>query len=194
MNSRWQYYKRLVALYRSYRRRQAIVPVPPLRLWLEISSRCNLRCGACPNKDLPGNQKGDMEWPLFKNVVDQASEFAFEINLHHRGESLLHPEAGRFIRYAGATGVSCRLHTNATLLRGKLSDEILGSGLQRLSVSFDGFNAAAYEANRLGASFAEVSGNVADFLERRRRLKQRHPRVTIEAMALPPVKDNARRR
>lgn len=179
------YYRRLLALYRSYRRREAVVSAPPLRLWVEISSRCNLRCPVCPNKDLAPSQKGDMPWPLFQSIIDQGREFAFEINLHHRGEPLLHPEAGRFIRYAAATGASCRLHTNATLLRGELADEILASGLQRLSVSFDGFSAAAYEANRVGARFDQVSGNVANFLARRRQLQQKHPRVAIEVMDLP---------
>jgi hypothetical protein len=194
MKSRWQYYRRLAALYRSYRRRDTTVDAPPLRLWLEISSRCNLRCGACPNKDLPPGQKGDMAWPLFQGTVDQAREFAFELNLHHRGESLLHPEAGRFIRYAVASGVHCRLHTNAVLLSGRLADDILGSGLGRLSVSLDGFSAEAYEANRVGASFATVTGNVADFLAARRRLGRKLPRVAIEVLDLPAAAGGPRRR
>ena len=132
MKRTWRYYRRLAALYGSYRRRDAVVAAPPLRLWLEISSRCNLRCPACPNKDLPAAQKGDMPWPLFRRVVDQAREFALEVNLHHRGETLLHPDAGRMARYAAGAGLPCRLHTNATLLSGGVVGELLESGLQRL--------------------------------------------------------------
>ncbi len=135
-----------------------------------------------------------MEWPLFKKVVDQAQRFAFEINLHHRGETLLHPQAGRFIRYAAASGTRCRLHTNATLLRGAVVEDILASGLQSLSVSFDGFDAATYEKNRVGASFDRVGGNIADFLQRRRRLRQKHPRLAIEAMEFSTAGGGADRR
>lgn len=194
MNGKWAYYKRLASLYRSYRRRDPVVPSPPLRLWVEISSRCNLRCAFCPNKDLPAGQKGDMDWALFRNVIDQGRAFAFEVNLHHRGETLLHPEAGRFIRYAAGTGLSCRLHTNATLLKGKINEEILSSPLQRLSVSFDGFSAETYEKNRSGASFEQVTGNIAGFLEQRRRRQQNHPRLTIEMMELPAAADGNERR
>ena len=175
MTGKINYYRRLFALYRSYRRRDIVVPAPPLRLWVEISSRCNLRCPVCPNKDLPAKQKGDMAWPLFKKVIDQGRDFAFEINLHHRGESLLHPEAGRFIRYAAAQGIFSKLHTNGTLLNREMSEAILASGLQRLSISFDGFSAAVYEKNRVGASFEQVTENIGGFLQRRRQLRQKDP-------------------
>jgi len=186
MTGKIRYYRRLFTLYRNYRRRDAIVPSPPLRLWVEISSRCNLRCAVCPNKDLPDEQKGDMKWALFKKVIDQAQRFAFEINLHHRGETLLHQEAGRFIRYASGPDIFSRLHTNATLLKGKISDEILASGLQRLSVSFDGFSADVYEKNRCGANFDEVSQNIIDFLQRRRQLRKKNPHLAIEVMEFSP--------
>jgi pyruvate-formate lyase-activating enzyme len=185
MTGKIDYYRRLLALYRSYRRRDAIVAAPPLRLWVEISSRCNLRCPICPNKDLPAASKGDMGWPLFKHVVDQAREFAFEINLHHRGESLLHPEVGRFIDYAAAQDLSTKLHTNGTLLNQEMTAKLLASGLRRLSISFDGIDAGEYEKNRVGASFDMVTANIAAFLERRRQLRQKLPRLAIEMIALP---------
>jgi len=191
MADKWDYYRRLAALFRSYRRRDPEVAAPPLRLWLEISSRCNLRCAVCPNQELPAQNKGDMAWPLFRGLVDQAASFALEINLHHRGEPLLHPEAGRLIRYAAACGVPCRLHTNATLLRGEVADDILASGLERLSVSFDGFHAAAYEAIRRGARFDQVLENIAAFLRRRGRGR---PRLAVEVMDLPGAGDRCQRR
>ena len=185
MKGKTGYYLRLAKLYHSYRRRDAIVPAPPLRLWVEISSRCNLRCAVCPNKDLRSEQKGDMEWALFKKVVDQGRAFAFEINLHHRGETLLHPEAGRFIRYAAEQGVFTRLHSNGTLLDATLSAEIIASDLQRLSISFDGFTASAYEKNRVGASFEQVADHIETFLRLRRRSGKKTPRLSIEVMELP---------
>ena len=194
MTGKINYYKRLLALYRSYRRRDLIVAPPPLRLWVELSSRCNLRCPVCPNQDLPEADKGDMAWPLFKHVIDQGDEFAFEINLHHRGESLLHKEAGRFIRYAAAKGTFCKLHTNGTLLRGETAEAILASGLQRLSISFDGFSAASYEKNRVGASFAQVTENIAAFLERRRQLQKKIPRLAIEVMEISPAAEETAER
>ena len=187
MTGKLNYYRRLFALYRSYRRRDLVVPVPPLRLWVELSSRCNLRCPFCPNKDLPDAAKGDMAWPLFKKIIDEGRDFAFEINLHHRGESLLHAEAGRFIRYASSQGVPSKLHTNGTLLKGKMIEDILASGLQRLSVSFDGASAAEYEKKRVNASFEQVTENIRTFLEQRRQAGRKTPRLAIEMMRTSPA-------
>jgi radical SAM protein with 4Fe4S-binding SPASM domain len=184
MTGKINYYQRLFALFRSYRRADTVVAAPPLRLWVEISSRCNLRCPVCPNQDLSASQKGDMAWPLFKKVIDQARDFAFEINLHHRGESLLHPEVGRYINYATAQGIICKLHTNGTLLNREMSEAILASGLQRLSISFDGFSAAVYEKNRVGAIFEQVTENINGFLQLRRQLLKKAPRLAIEVIEL----------
>jgi radical SAM protein with 4Fe4S-binding SPASM domain len=184
MTGKMDYYRRLFALYRSYRRRELVVAAAPLRLWVEISSRCNLRCPVCPNKDLAQSQKGDMAWPLFKKVIDEARDFTFEINLHHRGETLLHPEAGRYINYAAAQGIFSKLHTNGTLLNREMSAEILASKLRRLSISFDGFSAAVYEKNRAGASFDQVTENISGFLQQRRQLQKKTPRLVIEVIEL----------
>ena len=91
------------------------------------------------------------------------------------------------------SGLSCQLHTNGTLLDGKISEEILASELQRLSISFDGFSAAAYEKNRVGASFEQVTETSA-FLEQRRRRRQKTPRLTIEMMEFPAVAERIKRR
>ncbi|MEI6614249.1 MAG: radical SAM protein, partial [Chrysiogenales bacterium] len=194
MTGKIEYYRRLFALYRSYHRRDTVVAVPPLRLWVEISSRCNLRCPVCPNKDLPPSQKGDMNWPLFKKVIDQARGFVFEINLHHRGESLLHPEIGRYINYAAANEIFSKLHTNGTLLNREISEDILASGLQRLSISFDGFNAAVYEKNRVDASFEQVTENISGFLQRRRQLRMKTPRLAIEMIDISPLRSEGKER
>lgn len=123
-----------------------------------------------------------MAWPLFKKVIDEARDFAFEINLHHRGESLLHPEFGRCLKYAAAQGIFCKLHTNGTLLNEEMSEAILASGLQRLSISFDGFSAAVYEKNRAGASYEQVMENISGFLQRRRQLRKKTPQLAIEVL------------
>jgi MoaA/NifB/PqqE/SkfB family radical SAM enzyme len=194
MTGKIKYYRRLLALYRSFRRRDLVVPAPPLRLWVELSSRCNLRCPVCPNKDLPSEHKGDMAWPLFKKVIDQGRHFAFEINLHHRGESLLHPEIGRYIDYAAAQGIRSKLHTNGTLLNREMSEKILASELQRLSISFDGFSAVVYEKNRVGASFEQVTKNISGFLQRRRQMRKKTPKLAIEVIELSTSQSEGKKR
>lgn len=178
------YYHRLWRLYRHYRRRDIVVPALPLRLWVEMSARCNLSCVMCPNKDFAPEEKGDMSWDVFRRTIDEAAGFAFDIALHHRGESLLHPQAAEFINYACRSGRTVKLHTNATLLTPELAEVMIAAGLQRLSISFDGFVAEEYEKVRRGADFNGVRENIRRLLALRNERNKRFPRVALEVIAL----------
>ncbi len=99
-----EYYRRLWAIFRSYRKRETVLPYLPIRLWIEPTSFCNLKCVMCPNKDLDRRDKGYMPLELFRKIVDEAAGFIHEANLIHRGESLLHPDFFEMVRYAGRGG------------------------------------------------------------------------------------------
>src|SRR4030042_6815082 len=111
-----EYYRRLWAIFRAYRKRETVLPYLPIRLWIEPTSFCNLKCVMCPNKDLDKKDKGYMTFGLFRKIVDEAKDFIHEANLTHRGESLLHPEFIEMVRYASDAGIGPRLHTTGPLL------------------------------------------------------------------------------
>ena len=111
-------------------------------------------------QDLNKEDRGTMEMSLYRKIIDEARAFAFDINLAHRGESLLHPHLIEAIRYAKSQGLYTRLHTNGSLLTEDLSREIIASGLDRLSFSFDGFTKEAYEGIRRGGDFDKTIGNI----------------------------------
>jgi len=176
---------RMLSLYRSYiLRRSKNVPLP-IRLWIEPTSFCNLRCIMCPNKDIPKSEKGFMEFSLFKKIIDEVSTFVHDINLFHRGESLLHPGIFKMIKYAKDKGLSTRLNTNATLLNEKKSYEILESGLDFLSFSFDGYDKKTYEKIRVGANFDRTLNNIIDFLLIKKKLCKNSPYTTFTVIEFP---------
>lgn len=166
----------------------------PVRLWIEASARCNFSCVMCPNKDLAESAKGDMEWDIFRRVIDEARGFVFDLNLHHRGESLLHPQIVPMIRYASSKGMVTKLHTNGSLLKGETIDGIIAAGLHRLSISFDGFAKEDYEKIRRGADFDEVVAHIQELLRRRRSLGKRLPFVAIEVIELSAKQVEAEKR
>jgi hypothetical protein len=113
---RLEYYRRLGQALRSYKSHKTRLSYMPIRLWIEPTSVCNLACVMCPNKDLPKEQKGLMDFDLFRKIVDEAKDFVFDVHLLHRGESLAHPDFFRMVRYAHEAGLVTRFHTNGTLL------------------------------------------------------------------------------
>ncbi len=113
---RFDYYRRLWRIYRSYAGKETRLAHMPIRLWIEATSTCGLSCVMCPNKSLPREQRGFMDFGLFKKIIDEAKGFVFDVHLLHRGEPLAHPDFFRMIRYAHDAGIVTRFHTNGTLL------------------------------------------------------------------------------
>jgi hypothetical protein len=176
---------RLAQITWHYRFRKSVsVPYAPYRLWIEPTNRCNLSCVMCPNKDLPPDSLGFMDFDLFRSIADQAAGHVHDVNLHHRGEPTLHPRLTDMIRYADGHGMKVKLHTNASALTETLSKDLIRSGLRLISFSFDGYTAGVYESVRVGARFERGIGNIRRFLELKRELGAERLRTVMEVMEL----------
>ncbi|MBM3293341.1 MAG: radical SAM protein [Candidatus Aminicenantes bacterium] len=185
--TRLDYYRRLWKIFRGYRGKRTRLSYLPVRLWVEPTSVCNLRCLMCPNKDLPREQKGFMDFGLFRKIIDEAKDFIFDVHLLHRGESLLHPDFFRMVRYAREAGISTRFHTNGTLLDEDKSRRLIEAGLDQFALSFDGFDAPSYESIRVNAKFEATISNIRRFLEIKREMGAKRPSTTIELIHFPNV-------
>ncbi len=133
----------------------------------------------CMNKDLPSDAFGFMKMELFKKIIDELSHHSFDIYLHHRGESLLHPELADMVAYAHAKGIKTRLHTNATLLNEKKSEMLIDAGLDFLSFSFDGYEKDEYESIRINATYEKTIENIKKFLFIKKKKEASNPYVTF---------------
>ncbi len=164
----------------AYKQKREVVKAMPLRLWVETSTMCNLECIMCPNKDLPDDQVSVMDLELFEKIVDEASGFAQDIYLHHRGEPLINPQLFSMIRYAEEAGLRTRFHTNGTMLTPARATKLLEAAPSMISFSFDGFSKEPYERIRQGASFEKTLENIL-FLAKQKRLKKlKHPYIVVE--------------
>jgi len=154
----------------------------------------------CPNRSLERGKKGFMKLDLYKRIIDEASDYAYDINVHHRGESLIHPDLFEMIKYANHKGLLTELHTNATLLTEERSYKTLESGLDLLSFSFDGYNKETYEKIRVNANFNETLNNIVRFLQIKKQLGKTKPYTRFEIMEVlggevePSVKEELRGR
>jgi radical SAM protein with 4Fe4S-binding SPASM domain len=171
---------RLARMLMDYRRRSEAPRALPIRLWIETSGRCNLRCGMCPNSRLPSDQKSLMDMPLFRKIVDEAKTFANDVYLHHRGEPLLNSALFDMIAYAREAGLRTRLHTNGTLLDAFKAEKLLKARPDLVSFSVDGFHKQDYENIRQGANFETTVDNIIRFIGMRRQMRLTRPYVVVE--------------
>jgi radical SAM protein with 4Fe4S-binding SPASM domain len=175
----------LFKIFLNYQKKKITLDILPIRLWIEPTSICNLRCVMCLNEKLPPSQKGRMDFSLFKKIIDEAKNYVYDIYLHHRGESLLHPQFAEMVKYAKEAGLKAKFHTNATLLTEEKAGQILDSGLDLISFSFDGFSKEVYEKVRINAKFEKTVGNITEFLKLKRKRGQDKPYTIIEEIEFP---------
>ena len=191
---KFEYYKRLWDIFWSYKRKKTRLTHLPIRLWVEPTSICNLSCVMCPNKELAKEQKGFMDFGLFKKIIDEAADFIFDVHLLHRGEALLHPDFFNMVKYAHTAGIVTRFHTNGTLLDEEKARKLIESGLDQFAFSFDGFDKETYESIRVNADFDKTVGNIIRFLEIKKELGAKKPVTLIELIHFPDLFEKVDRR
>ena len=157
----------------------------PIHLDIESTSICDLKCPFCAgtHNKYP---RGSMSMDLFQSIIDEgASRGLYSVKLNFRGEPLLHPDLAGMISYAKSKGIiDIFFNTNATHLTEKQGVTLIESGLDRLIISFEGFNKEIYEKNRVGASFDEVVKNVRQFTMLKRKLKSSKPLVRLQTVEI----------
>ena len=162
----------------------------PLHLDIEVTSACNLKCPFCATT-YSKFENGYMKWETVKKILDEAGDNGlYACKFNFRGEPLLHKDIGQFISYAKKKGIiDVFFNTNAVLLTEDKAKMLIDSGLDRLTVSFEGFDKTLYEKNRVGATFEEVITNVERLRYLREKACRTKPKIRIQTVLVPELKD-----
>lgn len=162
-------------------------PVPPLRLQVEVTNRCNINCIMCSRHKNP-LQLGDMSPDLYDKVV-AISEHAQETILFGYGEPIVSKafyellprlRSSRFVFY-----------TNGLIMTPRLLDRILSEArpkLHSLVFSIDGGTAETYNRIREQSSYEKVMENLAAMVEYRKAKGLKYS-IPVEFVAM---RDNVR--
>lgn len=142
----------------------------PLVVAVEASSKCNLRCKMCFQKNMDEHEsiqnRGIMDYVTYERFLSELdTNMLYSIVFASRGEPLLNPYIDRMIKAAKDKGVlDIKLNTNAVLLTPEISRRLLASGLDMIVFSVDSVNEEHYRSIR-GADLQLVINNITSFLE-----------------------------
>lgn len=164
----------------------------PLFIDVEVTSACNLRCPFCATT-FRGSMinKGLMSLETCRKIIDEgARNSLYGVKFNIRGEPLLHPQIHEFVRYAKQKGlIDVYFNTNAMLLNDDMARKLIDAGLDRLSISFEGYTKEVYEKNRVGADFETVLSNIENIQSLKKRLGVRYPQIRVQTVMLPEVEN-----
>jgi radical SAM protein with 4Fe4S-binding SPASM domain len=104
-----------------------------------------------------------MNIDLFKNIIDQASNYPNTVVvLHRRGESMLHPNFNYMLNYVAGKFADVQMATNGTLLNSNKFEAIV-NGLDFLSFSLD--SPENFNKTRVPAKYSSVESKILNFLK-----------------------------
>jgi MoaA/NifB/PqqE/SkfB family radical SAM enzyme len=165
----------------------------PIHLDIESTSACNLRCPFCAStsRNWGPDRPGFMDEGLYRAIIDEGvANGLFSIKLSLRGEPLLHRGLAGMVRYAKEKGIlDVYFNTNAVLLKGDTARALVDSGLDRISISFEGITKGVYERHRVGARFEETVENVRAFRRLRDERGGGRPKIRVQTVLLPELKE-----
>ncbi|MBF0546908.1 MAG: radical SAM protein [Candidatus Riflebacteria bacterium] len=165
----------------------------PLFLDLEVTSVCNLKCPFCATT-YRGHliPKGFISFEIIRKIIDEGAEKGlYGVKFNIRGEPLLHPEITEFVRYAKSKGlIDVYFNTNALLLDETIAEKLIEAGLDRLSISFEGYTKEVYEKHRVGSSYEKVLANIDTMQALKRRLGVSHPKIRVQTVMTPELSNS----
>lgn len=128
---------------------------------VELTSRCNMRCGMCPMNNLR-RPETDMPWWLVERVAAEFKDNGMLVRwLHEMGDPLLYPRLAEAIDLFPG----CSVSTNAMRLDERMSRALVASTLRRIRLCIDTLNPRIYPTIRRGGVFDQVVANIRGFLE-----------------------------
>ena len=138
------------------------------KLYVEVSSRCNLACKMCFRHSWIGESFGDLDPAVFTRLIgDPALEETETVFFGGMGEPLVHPALADMTALASMRGKKVELVTNGTLLTRGKAQKLLDAGVSRIWISIDELY-ENYGKIQIGSDFSLVLSNLESFNELRR--------------------------
>jgi len=146
-----------------------------IKVGLELTSKCNLRCGMCPLPVLRRPYE-DMPWPLVERAEREIHGLGLKLKwLHEMGEPLLYSRIDDAIRLFPEASLS----TNGLVLTEEVGAKLLATPLKRIRICVDSINPDVYPRLRTGGDFDKLVELTRKFLVQ----AKGHPmRIEIQKM------------
>jgi len=114
----------------------------------ELTARCNLRCQHCRAEAMEGFAAGELSTEEILRVAREIRAEADPIMVLTGGEPLARPDFFTIAEECTRIFTRVALATNGTLIDDALAARIAGVGIQRVSISLDGAEAATHDKFR----------------------------------------------
>ena len=151
-----------------------------LTVRMDIINRCNLRCKMCyfSLEEVRNKPRIEMPIPLFEKIAKDLFPVASQLVISAGAEPLCAKNFPKMLEIASTYDIPhTAFFTNAMLLNQENISTIVRSGVNVITVSFDGANPQTFEGIRRGAKFDNVVENIRLLQETKKQLGRATPAI-----------------
>lgn len=134
----------------------------PISMWLESTSRCNLRCISCPRTYLPFFKGRDLYEDVFETVKEELFPYLTQIHLESFGEPMMSSRFEYLIHEAITRNIQVTFCTNGMFLNEKWIRKFLDHNIS-FSISLDGAKAETMKKIRPGTDLQKTINSIELF-------------------------------
>ena len=157
----------------------------PYSVSIEPTTSCNLNCLECPSGQNNFTRKtGDVNYALYKSVIDELYPHLSYLILYFQGEPYLHPEFFDLLSYANKKKIYTASSTNGHFLSEENAKKTILSGLNKLIVSFDGTTQEIYSFYRKGGELSRVVDGINNLVRLKKELKSKTPYLILQFLVI----------
>ncbi len=159
----------------------------PSRLFVELTTKCNLSCGMCVKQNGDGGiAEGSMSAETFAGLTP-AFPHLDALILNGIGESLIHPRLEEFIRQARKllpAKASVGFQTNGMLLNDSRAVALVNAGLDLICLSLDAASSDRFRSIRTGGEMSVVESAFSSLKKAKTPNAGRNLKVGIEFVVM----------
>ncbi|MFP4475760.1 MAG: heme b synthase [Desulfatibacillaceae bacterium] len=122
-------------------------PGPRLVAW-EITRNCNLSCVHCRAAAEKGPYEGELDTASARKLLGEIAGTGSPIVILTGGEPLMRDDIFEVARHGTDLGLRMVMAPNGTLITPEAAQNMAGAGIQRISISLDGPDAASHDRFR----------------------------------------------
>lgn len=161
--------------------------LPPIRIQLDLTYRCNLRCKMCYQDKFYKKGENELSSQEWINIISQLPRFCL-ITLFG-GEPLVRKDFKEIAEKALHLH-PCNLVTNAVLLTQDISKFLIDKKLLLLGVSLDGTGKIHDKVRGVTGTYKKVIDNLKNLQKLKKNMKSKFPLLDIKTVVTKTNQDN----
>jgi MoaA/NifB/PqqE/SkfB family radical SAM enzyme len=157
----------------------------PTHLQIEPTTLCNLKCALCPVTSGMDRELGHMEFSLFKQLLDEAGQYALLVLLWDWGEPFVNPEIFEMIAYAKGFGLKVISSSNGHAFADEEeARRLVESGIDSIIIAVDGITQDTYERYRQSGRLETALTGIRNVVAQKRAIGRETPLVNFRFLVM----------